>query len=1342
MADKQPKKGFLFFGRAPGAPVVSMASKSEAEELAGDDDQTSDLLALTRKPAATQREKPALEANPLEKQAIKKTQAERLAELRAKVQKTKQPVAEQPQKPKEEPVLPKDVDLSKYDEEYQEYAIDILGEEHKNPYKDKTAAPVFPLQTRLGFQEQILKVYNDFIKVPEFGKEPDYDACKKIASSVQQEVETYEYQKFVRDYLRQASPYRGLLVYHGLGSGKTCSAIAAAEALFSSTGKKIIVMTPFSLRDNFIRELTFCGFRHFRLQNFWVKLDPENPLTYTFAQEILHLPADYLRRRPAIWVPDFSQPPNFKSLSDEDRQQITKQVQTQINNQITFISYNGITATKLKEYACMERDENGYGFFDNKIIVVDEVHNLIRLMQGTIEPYLTTIESKISGYSKKRKVPYEPIVPGPWKPALCAKVTDAKRSTLTNYKRGYTLYRLLSTAKNSKLIGLSGTPLINFPEEIAILMNVLGGYIDTSTFTVIPGTEQNKKIVETLLESNTFIDFKEVKVLGTSISVLFTLLPEGMIKVEGGVQRAPPGTVLKTIQQITSELIIDLDGRGIKVNKGPIYTSYPLLPPVGEDFRKDFLEKDSYALKNTVVLRKRLQGLISYYRGSKKELMPQVTKDELVRVPMSAYSQGEYQRVRGEEISRAQEVKKQQGPAGEMSAIGGKMAALWAEFYDLSKMKQPNSYRMASRQASNFAFPEGIVRPRPGTIEDAVVELGVDKEIIDSVASGGKGIDEKPEIQIQTIGENVEEAEAEDESIDREAKLAAKQEVEAGAGASEAGAGGAGAAALRAEEEESDSEEFVPVREMEAAREEGDTQAAVAAGNGAVPRGQLGGAGGDEKKTLSMANRLKLQRTQEKEACKRGRLPGEDYEVATRRAKKCLETFAGPKLRLFAPGKKIIDEIRAGTSPDPERLSKYSPKYAAILQKIIEAPGSSLVYSQFLDMEGIGIFLSVLKINEFQPITIESDGAGSFRFSALTVKSLEKKDGMFRYLSFTGGEDREVRSLALKIFNAKYEQGRFTELPPQISEVLVANGFTGNTTGELCRVFCITSAGAEGLSLRNVRRVHIMEPYWNHVRTDQVKGRAVRICSHMDLELEERNVEVYTYCSVYDQNALLHPGGDGGFPRIDQTLMNTDGLKPEDARKEGYPIPAGAREYIVTSDEYLYSLSERKKLILENIQNLMKTSAVDCLINQYENEEEGLGCIKIPGTPEQYAYHPILSEDIAYTSTMYSEAEAGVSEARAAGASAALGGVEPTRPMEGATGKVEKPLEKAKPQTLQAKVLTIQGVPYIVVPKKEAQSGVVLSYDIYARGDIKRTKKLGTMVASPDGGYTDDIVFF
>ncbi len=1287
---------------------VRLANTEEQEEYKDAmKDQSADLLAFVRKNK---------DAEPSAEVEVKAPGAG-LKPMFGKP-KPKQPV--EPKKPKEPTLVePKPLtaeeyarelpmaQIEKYSEPVQEHAIEILASEYENPYEDKSLNPIYPIQTRMGFQQQILKVFNRFMKTGEDAmKEPDYDACKKMGLSAQQAVEMYEYQKFVREYIRQATPYRGVLVYHGLGSGKTCTAIAAAEALLGVSRKRIIVMTPSSLRDNFIREMTFCGFRHFRLQNHWVELDGTDPTVGLFAREVLGLTPEYLKKGPAIWVPDFSQEPNFNALTSAQRQQITQQVVQQIKSRVTFVNYNGITSTRLKQIACAEADANGYGFFDNAVIVVDEVHNLTRLMQGTIDPYVKPLPGH------KRKIAFEPIKPGRWEPALCKKHVDPRRKGLTNYHRGYLFYRLLATARNSKIIGLSGTPLINFPEELGILANVLGGYIHTSSFTVKQGTPQTKSAIEKILQDNPFVDFEEVTIQGSSLSVMFTLLPEGMGKVRDedgtlGTQQLPPTQTSPTIQQVTQDIIKVLVGMKLTINGEPTFNSEPLLPPIGEDFRNNFLEANGSDLKNTVVLRKRLQGLISYYRGSKKELMPMVTKDELVRVPFSPYAQNEYMRVRGEELKVQMQMKK--GPQGKLPGMGNKAGELWAQIYDLSAGKGSNSYRMSSRQACNFAFPESIVRPRPGTLEDVNNEIADDKEfLIDDgiVQADGEQVilpkDEEDE-------DNVEVAQHEDEEIDIDTKAEALDKAKE-----------AGDDALVKSIEDEDKPEVIP--EMEAQGEEGKLVPAVEAG-----------------KTLVEVNAFMAQREKELAECRRGVMKGEPYVNAIRRAKNCLDKFAGSKLRLYPMGKKTVDQIAAGVPPMPNLLMKYSPKYAAILQNILTAPGSSLVYSQFLDMEGIGIFLITLKKNEFDPIVIEGDATTGFRFSAATVESFQKRPKRFRFLSFTGGEDSAIRSMALRVFNAKYSEdesgvGNFVELPPDMSKLLVDTGFKGNTIGEICRVFCITSAGAEGLSLRNVRRVHIMEPYWNHVRTDQVKGRAVRICSHVDLDWSanpdenQRTVEVFTYCSVFDPQALVKADGTGAFPRIDQTILNQDGLNEKDAKEEDFPIPDGAKDYVVTSDEYLYSLSQKKKRVLENIQNLMKTSAVDCELNVFDNRDDGLGCIRLGGNPEQYAFHPVLSKDISITATKFQEEKA----------------VEPTKGVhvEDATMATKIPLPTQKAKVVEARKISFGGKKYIAIPIQEKASGTVLRYDLYDINDVYRTKRLGTSEADAQGNPTADISLF
>ena len=85
------------------------------------------------------------------------------------------------------------------------------------------------------------------------------------------------HQSIVRDYINLYTPYRGLLIYHGLGAGKTCSSISMAEGMKSDKG--IVVMTPASLRQNYITELKTCGDTLYRLNQYWefisTEVDPD-----------------------------------------------------------------------------------------------------------------------------------------------------------------------------------------------------------------------------------------------------------------------------------------------------------------------------------------------------------------------------------------------------------------------------------------------------------------------------------------------------------------------------------------------------------------------------------------------------------------------------------------------------------------------------------------------------------------------------------------------------------------------------------------------------------------------------------------------------------------------------------------------------------------------------------------------------------------------------------------------------------------------------------------------------------------------------------------------------------
>ena len=116
-------------------------------------------------------------------------------------------------------------------------------------------------------------------------------------------------------------------------------------------------MTPASLKKNFLKEVSLCGFRHFRLQNYWESM-PLDQTVRLFATSVLGLSESYLRTAKSIWIPDFRKTvdeANYSNLTSDERTEIRKQILSLLvwdeeknpTGRIRFINYNGISAKKL-----------------------------------------------------------------------------------------------------------------------------------------------------------------------------------------------------------------------------------------------------------------------------------------------------------------------------------------------------------------------------------------------------------------------------------------------------------------------------------------------------------------------------------------------------------------------------------------------------------------------------------------------------------------------------------------------------------------------------------------------------------------------------------------------------------------------------------------------------------------------------------------------------------------------------------------------------------------------------------------------------------------------------------
>ena len=283
-------------------------------------------------------------------------------------------------------------------------------------------------------------------------------------------------------------------------------------------------------------------------------------------------------------------------------------------------------------------------------------------------------------------------------------------------------------------------------------------------------------------------------------------------------------------------------------------------------------------------------------------------------------------------------------------------------------------------------------------------------------------------------------------------------------------------------------------------------------------------------------------------------------------------------------------------------LSIYSPKFLAILQNIMdeENRGLHLLYSQFRTLEGIGIFKLILEANGFMEFKLVKKGR------EWEIENWDVDPEKPRFVLYTGTESAEEKDIVRNIYN-----GTWDIVPPSIVEELRKRN-VNNLYGEIIKVMMITASGAEGINLRNTRFVHIVEPYWNMVRVDQVVGRARRICSHEDLPEDMRNVKVMIYlCRATKE-------------QIDKNIE----LRTKDLSKLTYKISATKSERVpFTTDQYLFEIAQIKDSITRQILTAVKETAIDCSLYN-SSSDEPLVCYGFGEVEKQsFASYPMIERD-------------------------------------------------------------------------------------------------------------------
>ena len=282
-------------------------------------------------------------------------------------------------------------------------------------------------------------------------------------------------------------------------------------------------------------------------------------------------------------------------------------------------------------------------------------------------------------------------------------------------------------------------------------------------------------------------------------------------------------------------------------------------------------------------------------------------------------------------------------------------------------------------------------------------------------------------------------------------------------------------------------------------------------------------------------------------------------------------------------------------------LKLFSPKFYQMLDNISKflkgdtPTGKILYYSDFRHDAGSEVFEQILK----------SEGYERFNPEENDIESLvEKKDKKKRYTFITGKESQEVRRINQDSFN-----------------------HVENIRGEYIQIILISSSGAEGISLFCVRQVHIMEPFWNYIRVDQVFGRAIRMNSHVGpdpdnpwLPEEDRNVEQYLYLTMLpegnDIEEIYTSLKDLEWNEVSEldikedvknTLMNNHKSVYRTIQKI---LSIKKETNNRTVDQILFDIMEKKYNISKKVTDIIKQSSIDCIQNTRDDLELNQKCLR------------------------------------------------------------------------------------------------------------------------------------
>ena len=511
---------------------------------------------------------------------------------------------------------------------------------------------------------------------------------------------SFVHQALIDRYINIDSPYRGLLLYHELGTGKTATSITLVNQYLRAK-KKIYIILPASLRNNYIKELILrSDFRHLKSKT-W-SFDSKN-------KAFVHEGGK-----------------TMKECSDIEKISIETAIKEQILKRIDFIHYNGLTETKInqlkgkinlkdfdnfihdvkwkrvyglgkadikklynidisgnfykditgKKYVLLPnlrkdlKDIEKVSILDSLETDKDNIKKVIDIIKKNVLAFIDILQLK--DYKIKDSVFSDSLV-------IIDEAHSFIRTVSNKSKLSTQLYEFIMNAKRCKILLLSGTPIINNPYEVLHLCNLIRGPIISYRF-------DGKLDLTKYLKYIDFIEYKNNK-------TIIQLLPDYFIKVDDiNITRSNSKStaILRKIDK-NYETIVDY-----------------AFPADEESFKKTFYNysnNEHIGYINDDIFKRRIMGLVSFVDKNTSDF-PDAGELIIRYVYLSdpQFKQLLENLIKEAKIEETNKKKKAINKNDDGTSV----------------------YKTYSRAVSNFSFPEGIKRNFPSDFNNLLTNYDSD----------------------------------------------------------------------------------------------------------------------------------------------------------------------------------------------------------------------------------------------------------------------------------------------------------------------------------------------------------------------------------------------------------------------------------------------------------------------------------------------------------------------------------------------------------------------------------------------------------------------------------------